>query len=545
MHRLLTAASSIAVLATLSWACTCQFVIDTPDTTTTTTDTTPSTTSNPNPTTTTTTTNNTPPTVVSVSPADAANDVDPDTSIVITFSEPMNTGVGTVTLEASDGTEIDTQASWNTAGTELTLVTALGCLPDDTYDVTVETSFADEAGLALENEFTSSFTTRQTNLDLWTGSVSANWFNDSFAGVEDCIGINPATTRKQIEFVLPVTKGNVNIAPYAVQLSIDHSWSTAAGQDGSMIPADGDLTESATYDVDFSYIYDDGTTITAVVTAPIYAGWNEFRGTMSVTPGNFNTTCDQVIEVTPVRQMFSVGGGPNPFRAELSWDTFGADMDLVVHEAVTGSTAAATDRFIYWGEPGYEGASCASAQNCGDPTIIGGPCDPCFTVDNYLIGVDRTEAFSYGSLDKDDQARGGPEVYSLDPTMATACDGTTTVVSDTPVDGDSLRVYTVFYSNDGGNVADVEGVVTVNTDGTDQATACYTTGTLLGTVARTISESDTTTYTDQLMADYAIPADPAMLFVGEFVQTAGAWTWDDSASQLSSFAPTDGVCVAP
>ncbi len=90
------------------------------------------------------------PTLVSATPADDALSVFKDANIVLTFSEAMMAGTGTITIVNQDGDEVvlqadDAQITYN--GTTITIDLDDDLIPTDTYDVIVtEGAFTDRAG---------------------------------------------------------------------------------------------------------------------------------------------------------------------------------------------------------------------------------------------------------------------------------------------------------------------------------------------------------------------------------------------------------------
>lgn len=99
------------------------------------------------------------PRVVATTPADGATLVPVDTALSIAFSEPMDVGAGTLTAETDDGPVALSAPTWNDDGTTLTIAPAEALAPGAEVTVTVDASFRDLAGNALEPELTFTFAT--------------------------------------------------------------------------------------------------------------------------------------------------------------------------------------------------------------------------------------------------------------------------------------------------------------------------------------------------------------------------------------------------
>jgi methionine-rich copper-binding protein CopC len=104
------------------------------------------------------TVDDTDPTVVSVVPADDAEDVALDTTIVITFSEAMNNLSVQVGFTISPGI-VGPTYSWNTDGRVVTITWPADLAQNTEYTITVGVEAMDVAGNGLVSVFTSSFTT--------------------------------------------------------------------------------------------------------------------------------------------------------------------------------------------------------------------------------------------------------------------------------------------------------------------------------------------------------------------------------------------------
>ncbi|RYZ02869.1 MAG: hypothetical protein EOO73_30255 [Myxococcales bacterium] len=101
-----------------------------------------------------------PPTIVSISPEDEAEAVEPTTKVVIEFSETLNEDSldGAIVIKEGDE-EVDTKLTF--AGTKATLTFARRLDLLATYTVNVSADVTDLAGNALESDFSSSFTVRE------------------------------------------------------------------------------------------------------------------------------------------------------------------------------------------------------------------------------------------------------------------------------------------------------------------------------------------------------------------------------------------------
>jgi hypothetical protein len=102
----------------------------------------------------------TPPTVNSVSPADTATGVTPNTNVTATFSEPMNAGTvsdQSFTLSKA-GSTVSAQVTYDQTSRTATLDPAGDLQAGATYDAKITTSVKDSAGNGLTQEKTWSFT---------------------------------------------------------------------------------------------------------------------------------------------------------------------------------------------------------------------------------------------------------------------------------------------------------------------------------------------------------------------------------------------------
>ena len=110
----------------------------------------------------------TPPTVISIVPENGKSGVVEDAVIVITFSEPMDKAITQAAYQSADVPAAQSVLTWSSDGRVLTvtpnadLAYAIGAtpaVPARKYTLNVTTAAEDLAGNALEQDFTSSFST--------------------------------------------------------------------------------------------------------------------------------------------------------------------------------------------------------------------------------------------------------------------------------------------------------------------------------------------------------------------------------------------------
>lgn len=113
---------------------------------------------------------NVPPTIVSVSPADQAEDVEPDAAIVITFSETLDAdSVNAESIQVLDGDKpIEGVLSY--ADSEVTFVPAEPLVLLSTYEVSVGVGVTDAEGAALLEPHRSTLTIRE---GAWRAAIDA------------------------------------------------------------------------------------------------------------------------------------------------------------------------------------------------------------------------------------------------------------------------------------------------------------------------------------------------------------------------------------
>jgi hypothetical protein len=108
------------------------------------------------------------PTVVSVDPSDGSDDVALDTTVTVTFSEPMDLTTLNylfIELEAPGNRVVEATVEANDDNTAATLTPDAALHPATRYEVVVSTAVKDEGGTQLEDDFTASFTTTFTQPD--------------------------------------------------------------------------------------------------------------------------------------------------------------------------------------------------------------------------------------------------------------------------------------------------------------------------------------------------------------------------------------------
>ncbi|MCR4316561.1 MAG: Ig-like domain-containing protein [Planctomycetes bacterium] len=108
----------------------------------------------------------TPPTVLSVTPANGATNVPTNTTVLVSFSEPMNTTTVSATsfmvLDPSNMPVVGT-FTWSNQNKDCTFTPAAGLSPSTTYSINMNSTIADLAGNGLaQTPYISSFTTAAT-----------------------------------------------------------------------------------------------------------------------------------------------------------------------------------------------------------------------------------------------------------------------------------------------------------------------------------------------------------------------------------------------
>ena len=200
------------------------------------------------------TTNPTPPRVQSISPADGATDVAVDASVVVNFSEPMNTGSVSYNISPNPGGVTPT---WNGAGTQLTLAHSDFAENTD-YTVTVSAG-TDLDGNGLENApYSVSFTTVPPTPPRVQSISPADGATDVAVDASVVVNFSEPMNTSSVSYNISPNPGGVTPAwnGAGTQLTLAHSdfaYSTAytvsitGGTD-----VDGNGLENAPYDWTFT-----------------------------------------------------------------------------------------------------------------------------------------------------------------------------------------------------------------------------------------------------------------------------------------------------
>jgi hypothetical protein len=163
------------------------------------------------------------PTITSRSPTPNATDVAITTTVVVTFSEPMNqaTIVGTTNIrlapDSAPGSTVAATISYNSATNAATLTPTAPLLNNVTYRVTVTTGVTDVAGNALASQATWTFktiadTTPPTVVSTNPVNGRLNFPKDSVVAVTFSEDMNPATLNGTLtNFTVKVTSSPTNV----------------------------------------------------------------------------------------------------------------------------------------------------------------------------------------------------------------------------------------------------------------------------------------------------------------------------------------------
>jgi parallel beta-helix repeat protein len=136
----------------------------------------------------------TPPTVISTIPADGTQNVILNTTIVITFSEPMDAVSVVGALSFSAGFP-GTTPSWNANDTILTLTLATALAQDTTFTITLGTGAQDALGNNLASAYAFSFTSwLDTDGDGVPDPQDTDDDNDGVPDLEDDLPTDPTET---------------------------------------------------------------------------------------------------------------------------------------------------------------------------------------------------------------------------------------------------------------------------------------------------------------------------------------------------------------
>ncbi|HVF38960.1 MAG TPA: Ig-like domain-containing protein [Gemmatimonadaceae bacterium] len=132
------------------------------------------------------------PSVSSMSPSSGSNGVSVNTSVTVTFSEPMDAATintSTITLTPSGGSPVAASVSYNAGANTATLTPSAPLANATGYTLTVTTGAKDVAGNSLASNFSGSFTTTAPS-DGVAPSVT---------------GVNPANRAANVSSTSPVT----------------------------------------------------------------------------------------------------------------------------------------------------------------------------------------------------------------------------------------------------------------------------------------------------------------------------------------------------
>lgn len=152
----------------------------------------------------------TPPTVVSITPADGATNVDREASVTVTFSEAISPeSVDETSVQVRDGATL-ISGSWAVVGSSLTFSSDIALADLRTYEIHLSSDLRDRAGLPFEGPFDSTFVTEdlewqppiaisQTAMSAEFGSVAVDalgrvlvvWANDSVVWSQLVVGGEP------------------------------------------------------------------------------------------------------------------------------------------------------------------------------------------------------------------------------------------------------------------------------------------------------------------------------------------------------------------
>ncbi|MBI5485500.1 MAG: Ig-like domain-containing protein, partial [Deltaproteobacteria bacterium] len=163
-----------------------------------------------------------PPTVVAISPANGAANVQPSVAVAVTFSKQMDKNSinsQTLKLTNSTGTTVPGVITWNAEATIATFYPAEAFKQETGYSVTIASTVKDLQGYPLGQDVVSSFTIRKTTPPPMppAGSVSASYPDaDGFITITATQGTAPAdctvllinNTSGEIVSVTPATNGS-------------------------------------------------------------------------------------------------------------------------------------------------------------------------------------------------------------------------------------------------------------------------------------------------------------------------------------------------
>jgi hypothetical protein len=288
-------------------------------------------------------------------------------------------------------------------------------------------------------------------------------------------GGNASTRQKQLEVNVSIDPGSTGSGDITYDINMVQKWSSRDPQapagdetirqeliDGT----NGSFDRDVTYQPVFAELNSSTGKIDARFVVTLQYGWNEFKigGTVTGEDAKGNQNVKTIDE--PATYIFGDFGDTIPLKLALEWNKAtsspGADLDLIIRE-----TSGGYDRWIFWGDMGYDLAACVSSPDGVAPPAVN---TACYQREQYVTGKDRTTAATYGSLDKDDIARGGPEIYTIDPQAAVDASSNRVIRADYAI-GDTFEIYVGYYEDQsaGGGTAgqDAVGVLSAYVAGVD------------------------------------------------------------------------------
>jgi hypothetical protein len=288
-------------------------------------------------------------------------------------------------------------------------------------------------------------------------------------------GGNASTRQKQLEVNVSIDPGSTGSGNITYSVNMVQKWSSRDPQapagdetirqeliDGT----NGSFDRDVTYEPVFAELNSATGKIDARFVVTLQYGWNEFKigGSVTGEDAKGNETTKPIDE--DATYIFGDFGDTIPLKLALEWNketaSPSADLDLIIREQSTGY-----DRWIFWGDMGYDLAACVSSSDGVAPPAVN---TACYQREKYVTGKDRTTGVTYGSLDKDDIARGGPEIYTIDPQAAVDSSSTRVIRADYAI-GDTFDVYVAYYEDQsaGGGTADqpAVGVISAYVGGLD------------------------------------------------------------------------------
>ncbi len=152
------------------------------------------------------------PTVIASSPAAGANGVAFNTTVAVTFSEPMlasSLTASSVTLVSAGGTAVSGPVT--ISGTTVTFAPSANLAPSTQYTTTVTTAAKDTAGNSLASNFTASFTTGAAP-DVTPPTIAAITPANGATGVA-------VTIAPTVRFSEPMTTGSLTTASFSLVAS--------------------------------------------------------------------------------------------------------------------------------------------------------------------------------------------------------------------------------------------------------------------------------------------------------------------------------------